>query len=79
MNSPNHIHGLEPEIRVAKQAGRNSRMGQVLGTGLCYHEAKARYMPDDTVEDVQLALTIGQALNRLLDGKIITKINCSWG
>jgi glycerol-3-phosphate dehydrogenase (NAD(P)+) len=55
------------DLYVTCQAGRNSRMGYLLGTGLCYREAKARYMADDTVEGAELALAIGPALERLFE------------
>lgn len=72
---PKSVYGLAGvgDLYVTCQAGRNSRMGQLLGAGLHYREAKARYMPDDTVEGAELVLTIGQALNRLIDGKIIDR------
>ncbi len=58
------------------QIGRNGRMGRFLGFGLPYKETKAKYMPDDTVEGVDLALTIGPTLERLiakqrLDGALL--------
>jgi glycerol-3-phosphate dehydrogenase (NAD(P)+) len=48
------------------QIGRNGRMGRFLGFGLPYKETKAAYMPDDTVEGVDVALTIGPALETLI-------------
>ena len=55
------------DLYVTCQAGRNSRMGYFLGSGMRYREAKARYLADDTVEGAELALAIGPALDRLFD------------
>jgi glycerol-3-phosphate dehydrogenase (NAD(P)+) len=53
------------DFYVTCQAGRNSRLGYLLGTGLRYREAKARHMANDTVEGAELALAIGPTLGRL--------------
>jgi glycerol-3-phosphate dehydrogenase (NAD(P)+) len=37
-------------------------MGRLLGRGLTYREAKAKHMPDDTVEGADLALAVGPTL-----------------
>ena len=59
------------DLYVTCQAGRNGRMGKLLGTGLLYHEAKFQHMPDDTIEGAELALVIGKTLKHLLEsGKI---------
>jgi len=59
------------DLYVTCQAGRNGRMGKLLGAGLLYREAKSRHMPDDTVEGAELALVIGAAVKHLIeDGKI---------
>jgi glycerol-3-phosphate dehydrogenase (NAD(P)+) len=50
------------------QSGRNSRMGRLLGFGMSYRQAKAQYMPEDTVEGAELALTIGSTIEALIDG-----------
>lgn len=49
------------------QVGRNGRMGRFLGFGLPYKETKARYMPDDTIEGVDVALTIGPTIEHLIE------------
>jgi glycerol-3-phosphate dehydrogenase (NAD(P)+) len=54
------------DLYVTCQAGRNGRMGKLLGAGLLYREAKSRYMPDDTVEGAELALVIGAAVKQLI-------------
>ena len=55
------------DLYVTCQAGRNSHLGYLLGTGLLYREAKTRFMRDETVEGAELALTLGPALNVLFD------------
>lgn len=60
------------DLYVTCQAGRNGRMGKLLGTGMLYREAKSRHMADDTVEGAELALVIGQTLKWLIEnGKIV--------
>ena len=61
------------DLYVTCQAGRNSRMGYLLGTGLRYHEAKARHMAEDTVEGAELALAIGPTLESLLEAGTIDR------
>ncbi len=59
------------DLYVTCQAGRNGRMGKLLGAGLLYREAKSSHMPEDTVEGAELALVIGATVKRLIDsGKI---------
>ena len=55
------------DLYVTCQAGRNGRMGKLLGSGVLYREAKSKHMPDDTVEGAELALTIGDTVNHLVD------------
>jgi len=63
----NNVYGLAGvgDLYVTCQAGRNSRMGRLLGTGMTYSEAKREKMAEDTVEGAELALTIGPLLLRL--------------
>ena len=65
------VYGLAGvgDLYVTCQAGRNRRMGRLLGAGLRYNEAKAKYMPEDTVEGAELALTIAPTVRRLVDQK----------
>lgn len=53
------------DLYVTCQAGRNSRMGCLLGSGLRYSEAKANYMADETIEGAELALAMGPTLSSL--------------
>lgn len=61
------------DLYVTCQAGRNSRIGQLLGAGLRYREAKTKHMPEDTIEGAELALTIAPTLRRLVDQKQIDR------
>ncbi len=49
------------------QSGRNSHMGRLVGLGMSYREAKAKYMPEDTIEGAELALAIGPTIETLID------------
>jgi glycerol-3-phosphate dehydrogenase (NAD(P)+) len=53
------------DLYVTCLAGRNSRMGRLLGLGHNYTEAKRDFMPNDTVEGADLARSMGPALLRL--------------
>ena len=54
------------DLYVTCQAGRNSRMGRLLGLGLSYTRAKAEHMAEDTVEGAQLALDLGPTLDGMM-------------
>jgi glycerol-3-phosphate dehydrogenase (NAD(P)+) len=61
---------------VTSQGGRNGRMGRLLGLGMPYSQAKARHMPEDTIEGAELAQAVGPTLEALfaqgsLDGAVI--------
>jgi glycerol-3-phosphate dehydrogenase (NAD(P)+) len=56
------------DLYVTCQAGRNGRMGKLLGTGMLYREAKSKHMLDDTIEGAELALVIGKKLEQLIEG-----------
>lgn len=51
------------DLYVTCQAGRNARLGRLLGLGKTYRCAVAEDMPDDTVEGADLALAVGPALD----------------
>ncbi len=64
------------DLYVTCQGGRNGRMGRLLGLGHRYADAKARFMPDETIEGAELALAIGPTVETLihdnrLDGKAL--------
>ncbi len=55
------------DLYVTCLAGRNSRMGRLLGLGRAYRDAKAEDMPDDTVEGAELARALGPTLERMVE------------
>jgi glycerol-3-phosphate dehydrogenase (NAD(P)+) len=54
------------DLYVTCQAGRNSRMGRLLGLGLTYSRAKDEHMAADTVEGAQLALDLGPTIEGMM-------------
>jgi len=59
------------DLYVTCLAGRNSRMGRLLGLGLTYEEAKAGHMEKDTIEGAELAKAIGPQLELMWsDGRL---------
>jgi len=59
------------DLYVTSLAGRNSRMGRLLGLGHSYTSAKTNYMAGDTVEGAELALAIGPTLEAMwADGRL---------
>jgi glycerol-3-phosphate dehydrogenase (NAD(P)+) len=54
------------DLYVTCQAGRNGRMGRLLGRGLPYSVAKREHMSSDTVEGAQLALDLGPTLEKMM-------------
>ncbi|NIS79238.1 MAG: glycerol-3-phosphate dehydrogenase [Anaerolineales bacterium] len=62
------------DLFVTSVAGRNVRMGRLLGLGEKYKKAKEQHFPDDTVEGAELAIAIGDTIEHMLDrGKLETK------
>ena len=59
------------DLYVTCQAGRNGRMGKLLGSGLLYRQAKSEHMPEDTIEGAELALVIGDTLRQLAADRTI--------
>ena len=55
------VYGLAGlgDLYVSIAGGRNRKMGQHLGEGYSYSEAKKKFMPNDTVEGAELAFEIG--------------------
>lgn len=54
------------DLYVTCQAGRNCRLGRLLGLGLTYSRAKADQMAADTIEGAELALAIGPSLDAMM-------------
>ena len=51
------------DLYVSDKGGRNSKMGQYLGQGMTFKEAKKTKMPNDTVEGADLVLEIGSKVS----------------
>ena len=65
------VYGLAGlgDLYVSVSGGRNSQMGNFLGKGHLYKEAKEKFMKNITVEGAQLALDIGSKLISNFDKK----------
>ena len=59
------------DLYVSADGGRNSKMGEYLGQGMTFKEAKKIRMPNDTVEGADLALEIGTKVKRDFDNKTL--------
>ena len=59
------------DLYVSAGGGRNSMMGEYLGQGMTYKEAKKTKMPNDTIEGVDLALEIGSKVKSDFDIKTL--------
>ena len=59
------------DLYVSVKGGRNSKMGQYLGQGMTFNEAKKTKMPNDTVEGADLALEIGSKIKSDFDIKTL--------
>ena len=57
------------DLYVSADGGRNSKMGEYLGQGMTFKEAKKTKMPNDTVEGADLALEIGTKVKSDFDNK----------
>ena len=55
------------DLYVSVAGGRNSRMGEYLGQGMTFKEAKKMKMPNDTVEGADLAIEIGLKVKQDFD------------
>ena len=59
------------DLYVSADGGRNSKMGEYLGQGITFKEAKKTKMPKDTVEGADLALEIGAKIKSDFDSKAL--------
>jgi glycerol-3-phosphate dehydrogenase (NAD(P)+) len=59
------------DLYVSADGGRNSKMGEYLGQGMTFKEAKKIKMPHDTVEGADLALEIGSKVKSDFDIKTL--------
>ena len=69
------VYGLPGagDLYVTCQAGRNGRMGQLLGMGFSYQDARGQHMLNTTVEGADLLLALGPAFEKLIEEKQIDK------
>ena len=54
------------DLYVTCQAGRNSRLGNALGRGLTYAEAKAGPLKDETVEGAELGIAVAGSIHAMV-------------
>ena len=59
------------DLYVSADGGRNSKMGEYLGQGMTFNEAKKKKMSKETVEGADLALEIGAKLKSDFDIKTL--------
>ena len=59
------------DLYVSSDGGRNSKMGEYLGQGMKFKEAKRTKMPNITVEGADLALEIGGKVKKDFDIKML--------
>ena len=59
------------DLYVSAVGGRNSKMGEFLGKGFTFKNAKKRFMPNDTVEGAELAREIGRYILKKVNKKKI--------
>ena len=67
------VYGLAGvgDLYVSAVGGRNSKMGEFLGKGFTFKNAKKRFMSNDTIEGAELVSEIGkQILNKVNNKKI---------
>lgn len=69
------VYGLPGvgDLYVTCQAGRNGRMGRLLGMGLSFEEAKTQHMSGITVEGADLLLSVGRTLEDLMSSGQLDK------
>ena len=59
------------DLYVSADGGRNSKMGEYLGKGLTFRNAKKRFMKDDTVEGADLAYEIAPYIFKKINNQKI--------
>jgi len=59
------------DLYVSADGGRNSKMGEYLGQGMTFNEAKKTKMSNVTVEGADLALEIGEKIKKDFDSKTL--------
>ena len=72
------VYGLAGvgDLYVSAVGGRNSKMGEFLGKGFTFKNAKKKFMQNDTVEGAELAKEIGKyILKKINKNKIPLMVN----
>ena len=64
------------DLYVSADGGRNSKMGEYLGKGMTFREAKKTKMPNDTIEGADLAQEIGSKVKSDFDNKELPLMTC---
>ena len=64
------------DLYVSDKGGRNSKMGQYIGRGLTFKEAKKTKMPHETIEGADLAIEIGPKIKRDFSVKTLPLMVC---
>ena len=64
------------DLYVSDKGGRNSKMGEYLGQGMTFKEAKKTKMPNDTIEGADLAQEIGSKVKSDFDNKELPLMTC---
>ena len=59
------------DLYVSADGGRNSKMGEYLGQGMTFNEAKKKKMSNVTVEGADLALEIGAKIKKDFNSKTL--------
>ena len=67
------VYGLAGlgDLYVRAEGGRNSKMGEYLGKGITFKEAKKRFMREDTIEGADLAFEIAPYVLKKINNKKI--------
>ncbi len=67
------VYGLAGvgDLYVSAVGGRNSKMGEFLGKGFTFKNAKKRFMSNDTIEGAELVFEIGKQILKKVNNKKI--------
>ena len=67
------VHGLAGvgDLYVSAVGGRNSKMGEYLGKGFSFKNAKKKFMINDTIEGADLAIEIAPYILKKINKKKI--------
>ena len=69
----NTVYGLAGvgDLYVSAVGGRNSKMGEFLGKGFTFKNAKKKFMSNDTIEGAELVFEIGKKILKKVNNKKI--------